>query len=266
LGYKFLNKHNYYASLALAITIPTGNNAKGIYMFEPIVGNGQHFGLGGDLDAQARVWGDCEHNVKINLFMKYRYLFESSEHRTLQLNLTPGFPSQYILLGVDGTMQGIPAANVLTQNLNVTPGSQFDGVLGLAYNNGGFAFDLGYNLYFRESEKARYKGDFDTTKYQVMARDWDETTANFDVTNLINNDVDGYDVGEEAEALGVSNLNLDAPATPSQLTNAIYSGFGYYFSKWETPLMLGLGGKYEFAAKNSAVEQWTVYGKIGIGF
>jgi hypothetical protein len=263
LGYKFLNKHNYYASLALAITIPTGNNAKGVYMFEPIVGNGQHFGLGGDLDAQARVWGDCEHNLKINLFMKYRYLFESHEHRTLQINGRPF--SQYFLLGVSGQIPATPAANILTQNVDVTPGSQFDGILGLAYNNGGFAFDLGYNLYFRESEKVHYKGGFDTTKYNVMSKNWQQTAV-FDATNTAVNDVDQVLNGVTVAPLTVANLSLTAPATPSQFTNGIYSGLGYYFKEWETPLMLGLSGKYEFASNNASIEQWTIAGKIGIGF
>jgi hypothetical protein len=262
LGYKFLNKPSYYASLAIAITIPTGNDADGVYMFEPIVGNGQHFGLGGDLNAQARVWGDCEHNLKINLFMKYRYLFESHEHRTLQINNRPF--SQYLLLGSTQSDTLIPAANVLTQNVDVTPGSQFDGILALAYNNGGFVFDLGYNMYFRESESVHYKGGFNETYYQIAALNYTAVPGTNFTFGVNGANVDG---GTAATvALHVSDLNLGAAATPSQFTNSIYAGLGYYFKEWETPLMLGLNGKYEFASNNSAIEQWTIAGKIGIGF
>ena len=164
LGYKILNKENYHLGLAIAITIPTGNDADGNYMFEPIVGNGGHFGLGGDLIAGARVWGDLDQNIKLYLKMKYRYLFESSETRTFGLK-DRLFGQYYMLSEVNAAgavvqnTQLTPAANITTLDTDVTPGSQFDGVLGFAYNNGGFTFDLGYNLYYRECEDLHRKGN-----------------------------------------------------------------------------------------------------------
>ena len=269
LGYKFLNKHNYYASLAIAITIPTGNEADGVYAFEPIVGNGQHFGLGGDFNAQAKVWGDCNHNLKLNLMIKYRYLFESSEKRTLQMNNRPF--SQYFLLVPAGAAAVIanliPAANVLTKNCDVTPGSQFDGILGLAYNNGGFNLDLGYNMYFREGESVHLKDTITLGSYAIAARNFNVgTQAVPAIIVAADNITDGGAANGTASIVQVEHTNITAAETPSQFTNSIYAGFGYYFKEWETPLLLGLGGKYEWASKNSSPDQWDVYGKIGIGF
>lgn len=284
LGYKFLNKSKYAAGLALAITIPTGNDADGTWVFEPIVGNGNHFGLGGDLWAFARIWGDLDHNIKLHIKMKYRYLFESSECRTLgfkNCGACCGMPiGQYHLLLRAGVAQGaatslVPLANVSTLSVDVTPGSQFDGILGFAYNNGGFTFDLGYNLYYREAESVKTKcGCFTDGKYAFAARNvrtdalqaaTPETFTPANVAAL--SVVDGATSADKANAiLTRANLDTEAAATPSQFTNSIYGEFGYNFKEWDTPLLLGIGGKYEWPAKNSALEQWSINAKIGIGF
>jgi len=273
LGYHFLNKPKYHAGLGVAVTIPTGNKADGAWLFQPIVGNGQHFGLGGDFCAGAHVWSSGEQNLKLKLALKYRYLFENSQKRTLGLKGTGVANSklaQYQLLGKNGvaraTAQLIPAANVTTMNVDVTPGSQLDGVFGLTYNHGGFSFDAGYNMYFREAESVTRKGALEATTYGVAARDLavgPGVVAAVAAHNFGNaRDFDGNAVAW----LSNDNLDTDAASTPSQFTNSIYGGAGYVFRKWDTPVALGLGAKYEWANKNSALEQWGVWAKVGVGF
>lgn len=270
LGYKFLEKETYHAALALALTVPTGSENNGDYAFEAVYGNNKHFALGGDLCAGARVWGDMDHNIKLSLSMKYRYLFESKEKRTLGLKngtTSVNFGQYYLLAPISAAGQFVqdsslvPAANVTTLDCDVTPGSQFDGVLGLAYNNGGFSFDLGYNMYFREAESLKLKGAFADDRYMIVARSKDTHAA---TANVANNDTDGASLANAR--LKVANLDIDRASTPSQFTNGVYSALGYSFKEWDTPVMLGVGGKYEWASKNSALDQWNVYGKLGIGF
>ncbi len=227
LGYRFLDKESYNAGLNLAVVIPTGKDVKSEYAFAPQVG-GKHWGLGAGLDAQARVWGSEEHNVKINFAANYRYMFEATEKRTLGLkDMAWG---QYRLVNATNA----PVANGLTHDVNVTPGSQLDAILGLAYNNGGFTADLGYNLYFAEQESVKVKG----------------TLANPTL----------------AGAAVATAIDATAAETPAQFTNSIYGGVGYSFKEWEYPVTLGLGGKYEFAAKNSALEGWQAWAKAGLSF
>jgi hypothetical protein len=273
LGYKFFNKEKYHGAIAIGLTIPTGNEADGVHMFQPIVGNGKHFGLGADLCVGARMWGDVDHNLKIHLKMKYRYLFENSERRTLGIKDYKW--GQYHLLVRAGVLAAdstslVPAANVTTLNVDVTPGSQFDGILGLTYNNGGFNIDLGYNAYLREEEKVHLKDAFEAGKYAIASRNYDtasgiaaHATANPIVPGLATDG--GATVGNVA-ILSKDTLDVEAASTPSQFTNAVYAGMGYNFKDWDTPMLLGIGGKYEFSSKNSALEQWDIYAKIGIGF
>ncbi len=268
LGYKFLNKENYHVALNLGLTIPTGNESEGEFVFEPMIGNGDHFGFGGGLDASARVWGDDCHNLKINVVANYRYLFENDEKRTLGIKDVTGYTndwSQYTLLAKSTpaanirTLQFIPAANITTQNVDVTPGSQLDAIFALAYNNGGFCADLGYNLFWKDEEEVEIKSDPFGGNYSIVNPTLDPTTnGNFAPTN------GAHAIG--GAALTSKNLDKSVAETPSQVTHKIYGSLGYIFREWECPVMFGLMGGYEFAGENSALEKWEIGGKIGVGF
>lgn len=257
LGYKFLYKDKYHMGINLGITIPTGNDPDGKYMWEPIYGNHSHFGFGAGLDGHARLWGDSDQNIKLNFALNYRYLFEGSETRPLKLK---DYPSPYVLLGKNGEQPLVPAVNVLTPlGVDVTPGSQVDGVLALAYNNGGFCADLGYNLYFREREDVDIKNDLTANTYGVAARSF-QTNNNFSVGGATDFD------GNAVKWLAKSDVDAAAAETPSQFTNSIYGGLGYAFKKWDYPLMMGVGGKYEWASKNSEFDNWQLWIKLALSF
>lgn len=255
LGYKFLYKNKYHFGINLAITIPTGNDASGVNMFEPIYGNHSHFGFGGGLDAHANLWTKGEQDIKLNFMLNYRYLFEGSEHRPLSLN---EYLSPYVLLGKQGAKTLRSAMNVLTPlGVDVTPGSQLDGILALAYNNGGFSFDLGYNMYYREDEDVHVKGTIEKDMYGVAKIDYNTAGTAFAV-----GDIDGA----PGKWLTNSDIHVNSAATPSQFTNGIYGGLGYHFKKWEYPLLLGIGGKYDWANENSMPNYWMVYAKLALSF
>jgi hypothetical protein len=279
LGYKFINTQKYLLGLAFGVTAPAGNKANGEYMFEPIAGNGGHWGIGGDLYGSIRAWGKIKHNLKFFLRMKYRYLFENDENRTLGIKDTRGLRAwgQYHLLGKADAIAGvpktvqyrplIPAANVTTLRVDVAPGSQFDGILGMTYNNGGFSFDLGYNLYYREAEKVKLDQHLPAATYFVTARDFDVVDVDArSVPDTSATLIDGAPVTANVWYIDDAHLDLHTAETPSQFTNSIYGGLGYQFRKWEVPMMMGIGGKYEFASENSALEQWSIWGKMGVTF
>ena len=269
LGYNFLKKESYHVGINLGLSIPTGKEPTGDYMFEPVYGT-KHFGLGGGLYAGARIWGDADHNFKLAFAANYRYLFKASEKRYPGIN-NRNFGQYYLLAKHGVAMNGqklTPAANLLTQDLDITPGSQLDGILGLAYNKGGFNIDLGYNLYFRESESVKLKNGWTEQTYGVISR-----TAKADSAQLAgadHQDARFDDKGRVAVAattmIAKSGLDTSAASTESQFTHSIYGGLGYAFKEWEYPLMLGLGGKYEFASKNSALEGWQGWLKAGLSF
>ena len=256
IGYIFLNQDAYHASVAAALTFPT-SRTKGEYLFEPTYGNGHHFAIGGDIDLWLRLFGNNNHNLKLKASGKVRYLMEGTEKRTLAIKGREW--SQYLLLGKVGQDQLVPAANVLTTDVSVTPGTQFDGILGLGYQYGGFCCDLGYEMYGRERTSV-HLDSFPNYTYAIAARGYVTGVPLFALTDA---NVDGGNV--EQAMVNIDTIDTSVAETPSQFTNSIYGSLGYIFDS-STPVMLNIGGKYEWADKNSAFDQWGVWAKIGFGF
>ena len=304
VGYNFLKKETYHAGINIGLSIPAGNGSTGEYFFEPIYGT-KHFGLGAGLEASARIWGCEDHNFKINFAANYRYLFQASEKRIPGMThdnfgqyellaQTNGLTGQTPIVAIDLT----PAANLLNQKVNVTPGSQFDSIIGFAYNKRGFNVDLGYNLYLRESEAIKTRGStFAASTYGTASKGLivgttiplykavgktavGNTIQVGSVTGSVYNgntnfgtDIAQFDTTTSTGVPPVAttwiqdaNRNSSAASTPSQFSNAIYVGLGYVVKEWEYPLMFCIGGKYEFAAKNSVLEIWQIHAKIGVSF
>jgi hypothetical protein len=261
LGYKGFDEERYQIKFNLGLTIPTGNDVKGESLFEAIRGNGRHWGFGGGFDAQVDLYKKNHWTIRLINAYNYRYLFESFEKRTLGLNKTfrdqINF-SQYFLLGkvsAEHNQNLIPAANILTTKVDVTPGSQLDGILSLDFIYKNFVFDLGYNLFFREHESLELNEDpFGDDQYGVAEPSFNTANA-FTQTAAI-----------EDHLLTIHDLDLKGASTPSLLTHKLYGGLGWAMSKKGYSALLGIGGSYEFATSNCDLETWALWAKFGVSF
>ncbi len=267
LGWSFYETEDNHAGINLGVTIPTGPVADGVWLFESRGGaNGGHWGLGAGFDTKFVPWKKDEQKLEILAMVDWRYLFKNDEKRTLQLIGKEW--SQYFLLGQTGETGVIPAANILTREVDVRPGNQVDALFGLAYRSGNFTADLGYNLYAREAEKVSVKEALPESTYGIAGRDYDAVNA-FSTTYIA---ASNHSIGSaQAAAAGgqwIKNSDLDTlPATtPAQITHKLYGGFGWAWNDWDTPVMLGLGASYEFASSQKALETWALWGKLGISF
>jgi hypothetical protein len=290
LGWRFLDKKNYYLAINLGMAIPTGNAPTGEWVFEPVVGNGNHWAFGAGFDFAWTMWDDNDQNLKLAAALNYRYLLEGTERRTLGLRNNNGLLpwGQYYLAGEINALRGpaakrwlFPAANVLTQRVNVKPDSQLDAILQLSYNNGGFTVDLGYNFFWKDDEDVELKEAWVNNKYGVGCRTQVTTAATAVAATFTV--VNGTDASVAATATGGALANINTTVnttadatfawtidksvceTPSQMTHKIYGGVGYIFRDWDYPMMFNLAGHYEFAG-DDGIENWGIWGKVAIGF
>ncbi len=281
LGYKLFEKDNYYVALNLGLTIPVGNTSDGRWVFEPIVGNGNHWAFGGGLDASVNLWEDGDQNIKLTAVANYRYLFSGTEKRTLGLKRGDGTKirwGQYRYLALNDGLNNsdkllTPAANILTKDVKVETGSQLDAIIYFTYNNGGWTIDLGYNFFYKDSEDVKLKDTtLDNTNYYVaintsngaggataFGADFVSEASMITETPAI--------AGALATSYQITTNHIDTSAaeTQSQDTHKIFGALGYIFKDWEYPVMLGLGGGYEFAG-DDGIENWQIFGKFGIKF
>lgn len=240
-------------SLGLGGTLPTGNRPDGKFMFQPICGNGHHFGLGAQAGLNVELFEHKNHRLAFLSNARYRYLFESNQVRTL--GIIDGTFSQYVLLGKIGTAANtplVPAANVTTLAVDVTPGHQADMTAGLSYTWRTFTIDAGYNLFYRHAENVKLRNNFTDNGFMVAK-------TNFNTNNVFSSSNGMFEIKQ-------AYLDIESAASNTVLSHSIYTSVGMTHNANGTPLMLSVGGSYEFAGANNSLEQWTAWAKAGISF
>lgn len=262
LGYHFLYTSSYNAYIALGATIPTGNEAQDRRTWEPMVGNGGHYGLGFNLYADWRAWSNKDHNLVLQTALNYRWLFENCEKRKLGLcNQQWG---HYRLLGKFGQKTLVPAANILLKKIEVEPGNQVDWMVQAHYTWRQFGIDLGYNLYFRDEEKIKNVCGSCSTIIPKNTYAFPNKEFNGNIAFGSNNST--FEDPNNPTFLSDKDINKQAAATPSQLSHKIYAGLSWNQSRWMLPVIVGIGGHYEFGDGNQTPNSWGISLKTAVEF
>ena len=171
LGWNFVNRKNGTLGINVRVAAPTGNRPEACYLFEPIVGNGHHWELGGGINSRWCMWrahDECD-DLSFYLDANITHLFSTTQCRTFDLTCNP--LSRYMLAmkftsDVENLLGGTdlassttpnaqfaseytPVANLTTMPVTVSAAIQADMVLKFAYTHGNFQFDVGYDFWAR---------------------------------------------------------------------------------------------------------------------
>lgn len=244
-GYHLLRTQDSVFDVYLQGIVPTGNRSTGEYLWEPIVGNNGHFGLGIGCDGDLTMWHEADKGrLSLQGGLLYRYLFQSSERRMpgIVTRTEPTFKyNQYVLTGEPGGTVLMPAANNLVQDFDVRPGSQLELLSGLSFHSvGGVTVNVGYNLNWRETESVYRKSNntffptkagqnYSSSDYVVVAKGASMNLVMPGTTNTIGvltpseKAADAINVNTiytAATAVGVGAYNLSGGALAEGLKNA----------------------------------------------
>lgn len=272
LGYDWVCEDAYYADFWVGALVPTGNKPKAIYMFEPIIGHNKHWGIIGGAHYGLELWSNCDRSLNWEVACAGKYLFKNDETRMFDLKFRPW--SRYMLVIPDDlaglSFREIQAAlkngsEFFTQKMQVTPRFQGDINTAFVYTGCNVQAEIGYNFWARQAEKVR------------LDKSWQEGPAIKNIadsgggepeinrlSNIGNDNVDA-DVDYSSETrIKESDLDLASATHPAALSHIVYGALGYRWDDWCWPTFVGFGGSYEFSAVNTAVNRWTVWGKLGI--
>ena len=274
LGYRIVDKKSWGLSLSGYCVIPTGNSSKGEYLFEPVCGNGGNWFLGFGPDVKFNVWEDDKKSFDLFSVLKLSYGLQNTQKRTLNVKKDNGavIPfSQYYLVGQKGLRQLMPFANVSTQDVKVEPRWQFEMLIDLSFTLNFWHIDLGYNFFTKEKENVSLKSTWQNNTYAFADTDYD--TAGNVLSFYYNRENDIIVVNPDTidnnlldqNFIQDTNLNFDSIRTPSQTTHKFYLALSY-MTNWKNPLLAGLGGSYEFANSNSAMDNYMIWSNISLSF
>lgn len=163
LGYNFWQCEDYHVGLYFRAVAPTGTQLDCCWaqnFFGPISGNGQHWEVGGGLDAHWKVWNcDDESNVTFYLTGDVTTLLNKCQVRSFDF-AGKGCLSRYLLLkefalsGSTYTYNNdlINAINWTTRGANVKVSVKGQAMLKLVYSYCDWLFGIGYEIYGRQAE------------------------------------------------------------------------------------------------------------------
>ena len=168
LGWNVVNNATGTFGFSIRAAAPTGNRPEACYLFEPIVGNGHHWELGGGINSRWVMWQAKDESDDLSFYFdaNVTHLFKSRQCRTFDLVCKP--LSRYMLAmkftkNVENLVAGdnfttpkyqftgeyMPVANLTTMPVEVSAAVQADLVLKFAYTHTNFQFDVGYNFWAR---------------------------------------------------------------------------------------------------------------------
>lgn len=176
LGWNFWQDEDYHVGLGIRASAPTGTRiGSNNLLFQPVVGNGHHWELGGMFTSHYTFWRSCDYDQSFGLYvdLNVTHLFNTRQCRTFDIT-GAGQLSRYALAEqftstVTNSLQSStgtlatsqfnnvfsPVANLSTASVKVSIPYQVDMTAMFNYTNCGFAWDLGYNLWAVGCEKIK---------------------------------------------------------------------------------------------------------------
>ncbi len=171
VGWNFFAEDDFHVGFNGQLAFPTGLRPKGIFLFEPIVGNAHFWELGFGLSGHYTFWRNAEltRHWMFYVDVNVTHLFTTRQARAFDL-LSAGSLSRYMLAmemktptvnlkGADGAIpvsqfnnEYLPVANITTLNVNVDITLQADIVFMFTYTSGNMSYDIGYNYWGRSGE------------------------------------------------------------------------------------------------------------------
>ena len=287
LGYRFMAGTNYNLGLKIIAKAPTGTKSTATMLFEPTIGNGAHFELGGGIAGFCRFWEkDVDHSLMLNFEMDVTHLFTSrTQTRLFDLN-NRGCYSRYLLLkqfdesltGTDSfTVSGLERGpNVFAQNIKVSIPYQVDASILLSFQRGCWLADIGYNFWARGEEREQEfcpslpgntYGIKGTTPMCTLGTDApDNQTANLSTISE-SKGFNGATDGTNPTFINCADINICSALAPSARSHSVIGNITYLWNDVCHTPWIGVGTQVEFSGNGNAVlTQWQLWAKAGITF
>jgi len=268
LGYDYFFCDQYHVGVYLVGGIPTGYRQTSVNIFEPIVGS-KNGSIGAGVNSDYTFLSCDDHCVSWMFDLKYQYVFRANERRSFDL-LRNGDWSRYLqVVSAASPAFPLPAINLLTTDVFVTPGSTINFWTALNYNYCSCNVEIGYNLWWRQQEKICLHCPFPNTFaiYDLVGGchgiPISASTANISESIVGPNIVPSDTIFTPVTA---QNINVDSAAAPAALSNKIYLALARDIEIQSIITFVGIGASYEIGNSYTALSNWALWGKIGFSY
>lgn len=263
VGCDIINHTDLYLSPYGGVVFPTGNKPKGIYVFEPIVGNNHHYGLLGGVTSYAAFAEGKEGKAWIGGSINARYLFANSQHRLLDLKNRPW--SRYLSMYQNDAArvagQVTFGANLMRQELRVKPGFSADADLNFSYVGNCYHVIMGVNTNMASTEQVSLANNWQLGPQvaDISGNGAGYVQPSRGIGNVYGPDFSGTSYIQETE------LDFVGAAHPGYVAHTLYIDIGKQYQATHL-YTYNFGGAYEFAHTNAVMNRWTLFANIQLNF
>lgn len=295
-GYRFISNEDNSFSVAVRAAAPTGGQATGVYMLEPIFGRGGNWLLGGYMDGHVKLWeGNNENSFVLKMMANAQHLFNADTVRSFDLT-TNGQGSKYLLVAnysndaYQGQIQNL--INYTTLACNSSFGVEGDLVIDFAYVARGWSWDFGYEFWGRSAETLEITGAFANQTYAVLGNQGAglasaggtnsnacqplakmnvASTPQVSVAPTANSTPttqgDVVDATYAVNRVALTDLNVEGAQQNTSLTSKVFTKVTYEWIDSDYRPHLGIMGEFEISTcNNNALPQWGVSLIGGVSF
>ncbi len=250
------------------LIVPTSEKPTAKYLFEPVIGNGGHWGLGAGVNVDVELASNDKETISLQSDAQLRYLFCGTEKRSFDLKNGPW--SRYLLVAsTEAPNTPLDGINYFTRDLVVQPGASLDWFTALHYTHADFNLEVSWDAWWRDKERVKLK------------RGWQENIGIFDIAGdalgrarsasgaTINSSDYGAVVAPSDRhftPVTKNDLNLQSAAMPGVCTSTLSVGFSFNTILLEAPAMIGFVVSSECGCSNRIMSTGQVMFKIAASF
>ena len=267
-GFRPFEEKRFIFDIYADLVIPTGYKPKSEYLFEPMVGNGKHWGIGGGINLDINLWNKKDFEINLITDLNLNYFFENEEKRSFDLTGNGPWSRYFLIIEPDELELPQPGINFFTKKLYVTPKFQLNWLTILHVNFEFLNIEVGYNLWFRQKEKVELK-IWDESIY-ICHTQFNQPLANPTETHSFSQARIDLDIntagGADPNIIYVSqqDLNIESAVHPKIFSHKIYAALQISGEWKDNPVATSVSGAYEFANSNKSLENWSIWFQVNI--
>ena len=271
VGSTYLDSDYFEFGYYSGVSFPTTGPQNACNIFHPYAGRNGHFCIDSGINMQIPL-NSCTQVYAIGWFidLEVRWFLRERQCRTFDLRHKQW--SRYLLFNqLDGfQIRNIPGVNILTREVWVDPYGIVDFSTGWRYIDDRIEGEVGYSLWGHGNEHLRLIHPF-PDNYGIagpvdMAHPTLVTTAS--QSTIAQQAAFDADSNGNPVLINISAKDLDlwSAASRSAIVHKIHAAFAVKRQKTKYDAFIGLGGSWEFPQRNSALEVWELWAKIGAAF
>lgn len=277
-GRSLMHRDYFQLASSMSLSIPIAPKQDPEFIFNPVVGLDRHFGIGGAVHMQVLLNRHPE-RIALSFYLNLEGTFfvKNTQLRTYDLRGKPF--SRYMLYTRQNSAPGtfIPGVNLLTIDSLVRPYGMADFSFGWRVNTAPFEFEVGYDLYGFGGEKVELRNSPISSPFNRGCGGLNE----FGIAGAGTILYKGQPVQATASESTIdcqapddtaftpiceNDLDFCSPAAGSVLNHKIHGAAGIEHSGDQMDGLAGFGVYFEFPQKNSSLQNWGMWFKIGAAF